>query len=69
MANKKISDYTEALSVANDDFFEISVDAGGGSFLTRKVKKSNMGIGGSPLTTKGDVYTFDTADARLPVGS
>jgi hypothetical protein len=69
MANKKISDYTEALSVANDDFFEISVDAGGGSYLTRKVKKSNMGIGGSPLTTKGDVYTFDTADARLPVGT
>lgn len=69
MANKKISDYTEALSVANDDFFEISVDAGGGSYLTRKVKKSNMGIGGSPLTTKGDVYTFDTADARLPVGA
>jgi len=22
----------------------------------------------SPLTTKGDLYTFDTADARLPVG-
>jgi hypothetical protein len=24
--------------------------------------------GASPLTTKGDLYTFDTADARLPVG-
>lgn len=24
--------------------------------------------GSSPLTTKGDLYTFDTADARLPVG-
>lgn len=23
----------------------------------------------SPLTTKGDVYTYDTADARLPVGA
>lgn len=23
----------------------------------------------SPLTTKGDLYTFDTADARLPVGA
>jgi|SaaInlV_125m_DNA_1040241.scaffolds.fasta_scaffold04733_3 hypothetical protein len=23
----------------------------------------------SPLTTKGDVYTYDTADARLPVGT
>ena len=28
-------------------------------------------VGGttSPLTTKGDVYTFDTAEARLPVGA
>lgn len=24
---------------------------------------------GSPLTTKGDLYTYDTADARLPVGT
>jgi hypothetical protein len=28
-----------------------------------------LGGGSSPLTTKGDVYTFDTADARLPVGT
>ena len=26
------------------------------------------GGGSSPLTTKGDLYTYDTADARLPVG-
>lgn len=69
MANKKISDYTEALSVANDDLFEISVDLGGGSYETRKVKKLNMGLGGSPLTTKGDLYTYDSSDARLAVGS
>lgn len=25
--------------------------------------------GSSPLTTKGDLFTFDTADARLPVGT
>jgi hypothetical protein len=25
--------------------------------------------GGSPLTTKGDLYTFSTVDARLPVGT
>jgi hypothetical protein len=25
--------------------------------------------GSSPLTTKGDVYTYDTSDARLPVGT
>ena len=27
------------------------------------------GGGASPLTTKGDIYTYDTADARLPVGT
>jgi len=31
---------------------------------------SKVGIGGSsPLTTKGDIYVYTTADARLPVGS
>lgn len=33
---------------------------------------SNAGTGGgsgsSPLTTKGDIYTFSTTNARLPVG-
>jgi hypothetical protein len=27
------------------------------------------GYGASPLTTKGDLFSFDTADARLPVGT
>ena len=27
------------------------------------------GGGSSPLTTKGDIYTFDTGDTRLPVGT
>lgn len=27
------------------------------------------GGGASPLTTKGDLYTYTTVDARLPVGS
>lgn len=30
---------------------------------------SATGGGSSPLTTKGDLYTFDTTNARLPVGS
>lgn len=27
------------------------------------------GGGASPLTTKGDIYSYDTADARLPIGA
>lgn len=27
------------------------------------------GAGSSPLTTKGDIYTYDTTNARLPVGT
>lgn len=42
MANKKISDYTEATEVAGADLIDVSVDAGGGSYVTRKVKKSNV---------------------------
>ena len=30
---------------------------------------ATAGAGASPLTTKGDVYTYTTADARLAVGS
>ena len=68
MANKKISDYTEVLAAGVDDFLDISVDLGGGVYDTRKIKASNIG-GSSPLTTKGDLFTYDTDDARLPIGT
>lgn len=29
----------------------------------------NIGAGSSPLTTKGDIYTYDTTNNRLPVGT
>lgn len=33
-------------------------------------RRSSGGSGGSsPLTTKGDLYTYSTVDARLPIGS
>jgi hypothetical protein len=35
---------------------------------TGKVFVGDGGGGPSPLTTKGDLYTYDTADTRLPVG-
>ncbi len=68
MANKKITDYTEVLAAGVDDFLDISVDLGGGVYDTRKIKASNIG-GSSPLTTKGDLFTYDTDDARLPIGT
>lgn len=43
------------------DTFKLFIGAGG----------SNHQVGGgttSPLTTKGDVYVYDTGNARFPVG-
>ncbi len=31
--------------------------------------KASTSSSGSPLSTKGDIYTYSTADARLPVGT
>lgn len=64
----KISQYTEALSVANDDFFDVSIDTGGGVYATRKVRKSNLGIGGNfadtDLTFTGN-RTHDLGNNQL----
>lgn len=43
-----------------------------GKFLTTDGTNTSWATGGggaSPLTTKGDIYTYDTANARLPVGT
>ena len=37
--------------------------------LTRTTTGGDTSGGGSPLTTKGDLYTYDTDDQRLPVGT
>lgn len=31
--------------------------------------QTGIDLGGSPLTTKGDIYTYSTTNARLPVGA
>lgn len=45
---------------------EYASDQGADGTLTCSVPP---GTGSSPLTTKGDIYTYDTANARLPVGA
>ena len=46
---------TGVLTIKKDSGSAVSLEAGGG--------------GGSPLTTKGDVFGFTTVDARIPVGT
>jgi microcystin-dependent protein len=53
---------------------DITLSEGANVTLTQtgnniQIASSGGGGGSSPLTTKGDVYTYSTADARLPVGA
>jgi hypothetical protein len=50
-----------------DREYQKFLDDGSGNTAIRAVVIG--GGGASPLTTKGDVYTYSTADARLPVGT
>ena len=60
---------TSATGVADGTMWH---DSGTGDILARsggnEVNLSDIGAG-SPLTTKGDLFTFSTVDARLPVGT
>jgi hypothetical protein len=51
----------------------IYVDGTSGNLSVKKDTGSVVDLeavgGSSPLTTKGDIYTYDTGDARLPVGT
>lgn len=49
-----VDSVTGELSIKKNDLSVVSLEGGGG---------------GSPLTTKGDLYTYTTVDARLPVGN
>ena len=50
-------DLSEGAIICYYDGTTVYISGGGG------------GGGASPLTTKGDLYTYDSADARLPVGA
>jgi hypothetical protein len=61
----QLNNYTTATAFDDDSGASIgvlNVDNLGNVFV------GDGGGGPSPLTTKGDLYTFDTADTRLPVG-
>jgi hypothetical protein len=59
--------YAKDVSGESELFFLDS--AGNAVQLTSGGSPAGGGGGSSPLTTKGDVYAYDTADARLPVGT
>ena len=44
--------------------YSLAVDVNG-----NVIEEALAGGGASPLTTKGDLYTYSTADARIPVGT
>lgn len=45
------------------------ITAGTNIAISDGIISSTGGGGSSPLTTKGDLYTFSTVDARLPIGT
>lgn len=49
---------------------DVEYDAAGSLAGRARAFGVPVSVGGSsPLTTKGDIYTYDTADVRLPVGT
>ena len=71
MPNKKITELDELLTVDVSDLLAIvdisEVDA---TLRNKKVTVANLtSLVSSPVTTKGDLVTYDTSATRLPVGT
>jgi hypothetical protein len=71
-----VKDGATAIETLGDSIDASLVDLKGGTTGQLLKKNSNTDMdfvwgaaAGSPLTTKGDLYTYSTADARLAVGS
>ena len=59
---------TGSIDMSGNLVFNSGAPSAGGD-LTNKTYVDSLIAGASPLTTKGDLYTFTTVNARLPVGS
>jgi hypothetical protein len=60
---------TLATAVGAVDTIDIRTVDGGASYGASLENGSGAGGTASPLTTKGDLWGYDTADARVPVGT
>jgi hypothetical protein len=60
---------TLATAVGAVDTIDIRTVDGGASYGASLENGSSSGGASSPLTTKGDLWGYDTADARVPVGT
>lgn len=68
MAYERIVSLDPAVSVLSTDILEKS-DATGASPSTKVTVAQLIGAMSGPLTTKGDIYTYSTTNARLPIGT
>lgn len=69
-ADLSLSDNTTANSSTSQHGFLKKLDNNSAHFMDGTGAWSTpSGSGSSPLTTKGDLFGFDTANARIPVGS
>jgi len=68
MANKKISQQTNNITVLNDDVWIRAIEDQSGTPTDGYIKAIQL-VFISPLTTKGDLFTYDTDSQRLAVGS
>jgi hypothetical protein len=63
----EVSGLAQKMTPSGGDF--ILIEDSTDSNNKKYVSAANFLGGGSPLTTKGDLFTFTTVDARLPVGT
>lgn len=67
-ASGDFNSFTSKASPVGADI--VLIEDSAASFAKKKATLTSLGLGGSsPLTTKGDLFTYDTANARLAVGS